>query len=99
MKAALWYKKEDIRIENIPDPKPGLGQVKVQVRTCGICGSDIHEYKAGPFLIPSKPHPLTNRAGGPVILGHEFSATVVENGAEAHRFKVGDRVTVNPLIY
>jgi (R,R)-butanediol dehydrogenase / meso-butanediol dehydrogenase / diacetyl reductase len=99
MKAARWYKKEDIRIENIPEPQPGSGQVKVQVRTCGICGSDIHEYKNGPFLIPTRPHPLTNRSGGPVILGHEFSATVVENGAGAQRFKAGERVTVNPLIY
>lgn len=99
MKAAVWYGKEDIRYEDYPDPSPAEGQVKVKIKQCGICGSDLHEFRSGPFIIPAKPHPLTGRAGGPVILGHEFSAEVVEIGAGAKRFKVGDRVTVNPLIY
>jgi (R,R)-butanediol dehydrogenase / meso-butanediol dehydrogenase / diacetyl reductase len=99
MKAAVWHNKEDIRIEDIADPEPGAGQVKVKVKICGICGSDIHEYRDGPFLIPSRPHPLTNRQGGPVVLGHEFSAEVIELGKDVSRFKVGDRVVVNPLIY
>lgn len=99
MKAAVWYEKGDIRIEDIPDLKPQSGQVKVRIKTCGICGSDLHEYSDGPFLIPSRPHPLTNRQGGPVILGHEFSAEVVELGEGITRFKTGDRVVVNPLIY
>jgi len=99
MKAGIWFKKEDIRIQDIPEPKPGLGEVKLQIRTCGICGSDIHEFKNGPFLIPVKPHPLTQKSGGPMILGHEFSAVVVESGSGARRFLPGERVTVNPLIY
>jgi len=99
MKAALWYEKEDIRIEEVPDPKPGVDQVKVKIKTCGICGSDIHEYKEGPFIIPSRPHPLTKREGGPVILGHEFSSEVVEVGEGVSRFKAEDRVIVNPLMY
>jgi (R,R)-butanediol dehydrogenase/meso-butanediol dehydrogenase/diacetyl reductase len=98
MKAAVWYRKEDIRIENVPDPEPGPGQIKVKIKACGICGSDIHEYRSGPFIIPVKPHPLTGRSG-PVILGHEFSAIVVDVGEGVKRFKSGDRVTVNPLIY
>ena len=80
MKAAVWHKKEDIRIENVPEPKAGPGQVKVKIKTCGICGSDLHEFKSGPFIIPAKPHPLTGRSNGPIILGHEFSAEVVEVG-------------------
>jgi (R,R)-butanediol dehydrogenase/meso-butanediol dehydrogenase/diacetyl reductase len=99
MKAAVWYEKGDIRIENVPDPKPGAGQVMVKIKTCGICGSDLHEYREGPFIIPSRPHPLTNRQGGPIILGHEFSAEVTELGEGAAQFKPGDRVVVNPLIY
>jgi (R,R)-butanediol dehydrogenase/meso-butanediol dehydrogenase/diacetyl reductase len=99
MKAAVWYNKRDIRIEDIPTPSPGPGQVKVKVRTCGICGSDLHEYREGPFIIPSRPHPLTNRQGGPVILGHEFSGEVVEVGEGVSRFAPGDRVVVNPLLY
>lgn len=99
MKAAVWYAKEDIRFEDYPDPKVAAGQVKVKIKQCGICGSDLHEFRSGPFIIPAKPHPLTGRAGGPVILGHEFSAAVVEVGTGVNRFQVGDRVTVNPLIY
>ena len=99
MKAAVWYKKGDIKIEDVSDPKTGAGQVKVKIKLCGICGSDLHEYREGPFIIPAKPHPLTGRFGGPIILGHEFSAEVVELGKGVTRFKVGDRITVNPLIY
>jgi (R,R)-butanediol dehydrogenase/meso-butanediol dehydrogenase/diacetyl reductase len=99
MKAAVWYQKEDIRVEDVADPKVGEGEVKVKIRTCGICGSDLHEFKDGPFIIPSRPHPLTNRSGGPVILGHEFSAEVLEVGANVSLFQSGDRVVVNPLIY
>ena len=99
MKAAVWYEKGNIQIEDIPDPKPGAGQVKLRIKVCAICGSDLHEYRDGPFIIPSKPHPLTKRQGGPVILGHEFSAEVMEVGEGASRFKPGDRVVVNPLIY
>lgn len=99
MKAAVWHEKEDIRIEDVSDPKPESGQVKVKIKVCGICGSDLHEYRDGPFIIPRKPHPLTKRVGGPVILGHEFSAEVVETGEDLAHFKSGDRVVVNPLIY
>ncbi len=99
MQAAVWYAKEDIRFEDYPDPELGKGQVKVKIKQCGICGSDLHEYKNGPFIIPAKPHPLTGRAGGPMILGHEFSAQVVEVGEGVKSLKAGDRVTVNPLLY
>ncbi len=99
MKAAVWYNKGDIRIEDITTPSPGPDQVKVKIKTCGICGSDLHEYREGPFIIPSRPHPLTNRQGGPVILGHEFSGEVVELGKDVSRFAPGDRVVVNPLLY
>ena len=99
MKAALWYEKEDIRIEDVPEPSAGAGEVKLRIKTCGICGSDLHEYRSGPFIIPRRPHPLTQRAGGPVILGHEFTAEVVAAGDEAGNFQIHDRVVANPLIY
>jgi (R,R)-butanediol dehydrogenase/meso-butanediol dehydrogenase/diacetyl reductase len=99
MKAAVWHGKGDIRIEEITDPTPGEGQVKARIKACGICGSDIHEYRDGPFLIPIKPHPLTHREGGPLILGHEFSAEVVELGEGVSTLQKGDRVVCNPLIY
>ncbi|MFC1671190.1 2,3-butanediol dehydrogenase [Spirochaetota bacterium] len=99
MKAAVWHEKGDIKVEDIPNPKPGDGEVLLKVKACGICGSDLHEYRDGPFIIPRKPHPLTGREGGPVVLGHEFSAVVEEAGKGVESVKKGDRVTVNALIY
>jgi len=98
MKAAVWYDRKDIRIENVAEPTPGPGEVKVRIKACGICGSDLHEYRDGPFIIPARPHPLTGQNKGPVILGHEFSAEVVELGPGVENFSAGDRMTMNALI-
>jgi (R,R)-butanediol dehydrogenase / meso-butanediol dehydrogenase / diacetyl reductase len=95
MKAAVWHKRGDIRIEELPDPKPGIGQVKVRVKACGICGSDLHEFERGPLLIPLG----SDGQGQSVVLGHEFSAEIVELGHAARRFEIGDRITMNPLIF
>jgi (R,R)-butanediol dehydrogenase/meso-butanediol dehydrogenase/diacetyl reductase len=92
MKAALWYAKKDVRVMDVPEPpKPKPGWVKVKVAWCGICGSDLHEYVAGPIFIPTEEHPLTHRKS-PLILGHEFSGKIVEVGEGVKNFKVGDRV-------
>ena len=98
MKAANWYEKGVVRVEDIPLPEPKAGEVRLRVLACGICGSDMHEYIAGPFLIPKKQHPLTGQQGGPVVLGHEFSARVDAVGEGVSLFASGDKVTVNPLI-
>lgn len=98
MKAALWYGRNDVRIEDVPEPTAGENEVKIGVKWCGVCGSDLHEYRAGPMIIPQKPHPLTGRTP-PIILGHEFSGDVVEIGSGVKNVTVGDRVVVNALIY
>ena len=99
MKAALFYGKEDIRIEEVPDPShPGPGQVKLRNAFSGICGSDLHFYfypEALPWDV-SRSHPLTG-ATLPQILGHEFAGTVVEVGEGVTDVKVGDRAAVFPL--
>lgn len=64
---------------------------------CGICGTDLHEYAFGPIVIPTEPHALTG-ASAPQVLGHEFSAEVVEVGAEVTTARPGDRVSVMPLV-
>ena len=79
-------------------PRPAPGEVKIKINACGICGSDLHEYRDGPFIIPARPHPLTGQDKGPVILGHEFSAEVVDLGHGVEKFSPGDRVTMNALI-
>lgn len=98
MKAALWYKAGDIRIEDIPEPSPCAGDVKIKVKWCGICGSDLHEFTMGPIFIPvENPHPITQEVA-PVIMGHEFSGEITEVGEGVTNLAVGDRVTVEPLI-
>jgi (R,R)-butanediol dehydrogenase/meso-butanediol dehydrogenase/diacetyl reductase len=93
MKAAVWYGKKDVRVEDVPEPPaPGKGEVKIKVHQTGICGSDLHEYHAGPIFIPTEEHhPLTSKKA-PLILGHEFSGEVVEVGEGVTNVSVGDRV-------
>lgn len=98
MKAALWYAKKDIRVEETTEPNVKPGTVKIKVKWCGICGSDLHEYLGGPIFIPvGKPHPLSGNKA-PVVLGHEFSGEVVEIGDGVTNFKAGDRVVVEPIV-
>jgi len=96
MKAAVWYARNDVRIEEVPEPSsPLTGEVKIKVQWCGICGSDLHEYLAGPIFIPvEEPHPLTGKKA-PVIIGHEFSGDIIEIGENVTGLKVGDRVTAS----
>jgi len=97
MKAALWYGRKDIRIEEIDEPGVKPGYVKIKVKCCGICGSDLHEYVAGPILISEEPHPLTGEKP-PVVIGHEFTGEVVEVGPKVTRVRIGDRVAVDAFI-
>src|SRR5260370_22793964 len=100
MKAAVWHARNDIRIDEVPEPTaPGSGEVVIQVDACGICGTDLEEYRAGPLLIPvGEPNPLTGRKA-PIVLGHEFAGEVVEVGPGVTTFHAGDRVAPDVLIY
>ena len=98
MKAALFYAAHDIRIENVREPdEPEVGEVLIEPAWCGICGTDLHEYLAGPIVTPKEPHPLTG-AELPQILGHEYSGTVLAVGPGVEHVDVGDRVSGMPLI-
>lgn len=98
MKAARWWGVRDIRIENIDEPSLVRGKVKIKVEWTGICGSDLHEYLAGPIFIPTKtPHPLSKEIA-PLVMGHEFSGTVVDVGDDVTSVKAGDRVVVEPIL-
>jgi (R,R)-butanediol dehydrogenase/meso-butanediol dehydrogenase/diacetyl reductase len=100
MKAARWHGRDDIRLEEVPDPAPpGPGEVILKVGYCGICGTDLEEYRAGPLFIPvDRPNPLTGRAA-PIILGHEFAGEVVEVGSGVVGLRPGDRVAPDILLY
>ncbi|MCM3225549.1 2,3-butanediol dehydrogenase [Terribacillus saccharophilus] len=97
MKALRWHNQKDVRLEDIDEPVIKPNQVKMKVKWCGICGSDLHEYLGGPIFIPvDNPHPLTGEVA-PVTMGHEFSGEVVEVGPEVKDYQVGDRVVVEPI--
>ncbi|TKA77633.1 hypothetical protein B0A49_04197 [Cryomyces minteri] len=98
MRAAQYYGKEDIRIEDVPEPECGEGQIKISPSYVGICGTDLHEYLGGPTFCPVSPHPLTHETI-PVTLGHEFSGVVSGLGANVSGFKIGQNVVAQPTIY
>lgn len=98
MKAARWYKAGDIRVEQIEEPIVTPGRVKIKVAYTGICGSDLHEYLAGPIFVPvDAPHAVSNEVA-PIVMGHEFSGTVVEIGEGVSAVNVGDQVVVEPIL-
>ena len=91
MKALVWYGRENIRYEDVPEPTPGPGQVKVKISYCGICGSDLHEYRSGPVFLSQIPNAITGKSI-PIILGHEYSGEIVEVAEGVTSLKIGDRV-------
>ncbi|WP_422742396.1 2,3-butanediol dehydrogenase [Mycobacterium sp. WMMD1722] len=96
MKAAVYHGPNKLEVADVPEPDPRPGTVKVQVGYNGICGTDLHEYYAGPIFIPTQPHPLTGREL-PLVMGHEFSGVITEVGAGVSGWNQGDRVAVEPI--
>ncbi|MFG6286026.1 2,3-butanediol dehydrogenase [Actinotignum schaalii] len=100
MKAIRYYGKEDIRLEDIPEPELQPGTVKISLAYNGICGSDLHLYFDGvmpPAPSADEPHPISGETL-PVVFGHEFSGVVDEVGEGVTKVKAGDRVAVEPFM-
>jgi len=99
MKAVRFHAAKDIRVEDVPAPSKKLGPNDILIKpvVTGICGTDLHEYIAGPIVTPRTPHVYTG-AVNPQILGHEFSAVVEDKGSAAANVKIGDRVSIQPLV-
>jgi (R,R)-butanediol dehydrogenase / meso-butanediol dehydrogenase / diacetyl reductase len=99
MKAARYYARGDIRIEDISAPELRPGAVAIDVAWCGICGTDLHEYLDGPIFVPAPghPHPISGEEA-PVTLGHEFSGTISALGKGVDDLEVGQNVVVEPYI-
>jgi L-iditol 2-dehydrogenase len=88
MKAAVMNRPFDIEIQELPVPVVGKDEVLIKVMAVGVCGSDIHYYehgKIGRYVVEK-----------PIILGHECSGIVAKIGEDVTRFKVGDRVGIEP---
>lgn len=81
MKAAVYYSQEDIRIEEVPVPDISDDEVLVEMKACGICGSDLMDWY------------LKTRA--PLVLGHEPVGTIVKKGKRVNQFCLGDTVFVH----
>lgn len=81
MPALSYAGRETVSLIDKPIPKPGPGEVLVQVAFCGVCGSDVSEYEKGPLQahVSDIPHRVTAHSGL-VVLGHEFSGWVVDRG-------------------
>jgi (R,R)-butanediol dehydrogenase / meso-butanediol dehydrogenase / diacetyl reductase len=95
VKAVRWHGPGDVRLDEVELALPLVpGMVEAEVRVCGICGSDVAEYRK-PFAIrPGRPHPLTGQEP-PVTLGHEFSAVITAVGEGVSEVAVGDRIAAD----
>ena len=87
MKAAVFYRKNDLRIEEIPIHEISADEVLIKVHACGICGTDLHIFDGDEGAAPTP-------AG--TVLGHEFSGEVIKIGELVKTVSVGDTVCVDP---
>jgi (R,R)-butanediol dehydrogenase/meso-butanediol dehydrogenase/diacetyl reductase len=99
MKALQLHGHKDIRVEDVPEPRPPPGWSVVRVAWSSICHSDVREY-LGPSYIgrTGEPNAITG-VYLPVILGHEFAGTVVEMNGGHPSIKLGDHVAPDGCIY
>ncbi len=81
MRVAMYYNNSDVRVEEMPTPQIGKGELLLKSLACGICGSDVMEW----YRIHK----------APLVLGHEATGEIVETGEGVTRFKNGDRVFVS----
>ncbi len=81
MRVAMYYNNRDIRIEEMPRPSVGPGEVLLQIEASGICGSDVLEWYR------------VHKA--PLVLGHEVAGRIVEVGEGVKKYRVGDRVAAS----
>lgn len=90
MKAARFYEKGKIKIDEIEVREPKENEVLIKIRYCGVCGTDVHIFNGEKGSAKVNP---------PVILGHELSGDVVKVGDKVTGIKIGDRVSADPNTY
>ncbi len=81
MRAVVYRGVNDLRLETVPVPAIGPGELLVKIATCGVCGTDLKKIHTGSHSAPR-------------IFGHEMAGTVVQVGADVTNFRLGDRVMV-----
>ena len=88
MKALVLTEYKKLEYTDVPDPEIGPDEVLIRVKSCGICGSDVHGYDGS-----------TGRRRPPVIMGHEASGIIERIGESVKGWQPGDRVTFDSTIY
>ena len=81
MMAAVYRGMNDVRLETVPVPEIGPGELLLRVHSCGICGTDLKKIATGSHSAPR-------------IFGHETSGVVAGIGSKVNQFELGDRVVV-----
>jgi 2-desacetyl-2-hydroxyethyl bacteriochlorophyllide A dehydrogenase len=87
MKAVVFPKSGMVEVQNVSDPVAGADDVVVAVKSCGICGTDLHIFR-NEYM-----------STFPLIPGHEFHGEVIEVGNAATSLHIGDRVVIDPNLY
>src|ERR1039457_7251968 len=82
MRAVVYRGVNDLRLETVPVPQIGPGELLVKIATCGICGTDLKKIHTGSHSAPR-------------IFGHEMAGTIVEVGEGVTGFRIGERVVVH----
>lgn len=98
MKAAVWHGVKDLRVEDVELRDIKDNEVRVKVAWAGICGSDLHEYVEGPVFVPVEQKADLTGEIAPLTMGHEFAGIIEEVGSNVAKYKVGDRVVINPTL-
>ena len=86
MKAAVFKKRDEMAVIDVPNPVAGAGEVVLKVHNCGICGSDLHAVQYGLGMAAD------------TVMGHEFCGEISSMGDGVNGFQLGDRVTSLPYI-
>jgi len=81
MRVAMYYRNSDVRLQEMPTPTPGPGEMLVKAMACGICGSDVLEW----YRIKK----------APLVLGHEMAGEIAAVGPGVQKYKIGQRVFVS----
>jgi (R,R)-butanediol dehydrogenase/meso-butanediol dehydrogenase/diacetyl reductase len=98
MLALRWHDRRDVRVDEVPEPQlREHADALIEVSHCGICGTDLAEWRSGPGMISLEPHPLSGQAS-PVTLGHELVGTLLEGASPDGAIRPGARVTVDACL-
>ena len=87
MKALIYGGPHQLSLADLPEPSPGPGEVKLRVKACGICGSDVHGYTGE-----------SGRRTAGQVMGHEFAGEIVGLGTGVDGWKEGQRVAVYNIV-